>query len=108
MVGWIVEVYKQQDGGAAPASFTTTKGKQLVSCFASVFGLDWLEELWKQKKLITLGGGGYPYRQTIKVGDIRKQLVDGPPEGWRIEKDLEALEACRPDEWLLVEVWDRS
>ncbi len=108
MIGWAVTVYRQKDGGSAPAEFGAATGTELASWHACSDGLDWLEELWKQKKVIALGGGGYPYQQTVKVADIKKQLVEGPPDGFRVGKNLEELEACRPDEWLLIEVWDRS
>lgn len=90
-------------------------------------GLDWLIELAKQGKAVDLGGNGYPSRFTARAEILVPHIVTGAfpanetwviPEGsyipdpeayvgkTRVEK--EAAQECRPDEWLLVEVWDES
>lgn len=125
MLGWNIGVYRQQVGGAAPASFGSAHGTRLVVWQTGLGGLDWIYELVKQQKAIRLGGDGYPLEFTAMTMYLKTQLVEGPPHaraiwtydpgdillpGWLGEttKDLEALNACRSDEWLIVQAWDES
>ena len=88
-------------------------------------GLHWIDELVKQRKAISLGGNGYPLEYTAMATHLLAQLREGPPEAkavWTCDaediitpewlgkttKDPEVIDACRPDEWLLVQAWDES
>ena len=127
MLGWHVSVYRQPDGGQSPAGFDSPSGARIAVWQTDVGGLDWLNELAKQGKAINLGGNGYPSRYTARAEILVPYLVarDFPAnETWLIPEgsfipdpkayvgatrvDQESAERCRPDEWLLVEVWDES
>lgn len=125
MLGWNISVYKQQNDGATPASFGDAHGTCLAVWQTGLGGLDWINDLVKQQKAIDLGGNGYPLEFTVMTAHLKTQLLEGPPgakalwtfdpgdillPGWlgKTIKDLEALDACRPDEWLLIQAWDES
>ena len=127
MLGWHVSVYRQPDGGNFPATFESAEGARIAVRQTDVDGLDWLFELAKQGKAVNLGGNGYPSRFTARAEILVPYLVTGSfsaneswviPEGSYIPDpeayvgktrvDQEGAQQCRPDEWLLVEVWDES
>jgi hypothetical protein len=125
MLGWHISVYRQQNGGTSPASFGAEHGTRLAVWQTGLSGLDWIDDLVKQQKAIRLGGNGYPLEFTAMTTHLKASLIDGPPcanekwtsgpgdillEGWagKTIKDLEALDLCRPDEWLLIQAWDES
>ena len=125
MLGWNISVYRQQNEGTEPASFGSAHGTLLAVWQTGLGGLDWIDELVKQQKAISLGGNGYPLEFTAMTMHLKAHLLEGPPgakavwtfdpgdillPGWlgKTTKDLEALEACRPDEWLLIQAWDES
>jgi hypothetical protein len=124
-LGWHISVFRQQTDGAAPAPFGAPQGERLAVWQTHVWGLEWLDELVKQQKAVHLGGNGYPYEYTATAAHIVPRLREGPPEASKVwtcdEGDiiLEGWEGrttmfpaimndCRPDEWLIIEVWDRS
>jgi hypothetical protein len=124
-LGWHISVYRQQNDGTAPASFDTKDGARLAVWQTGLGGLDWIDQLVKEQKAIDLGGNGYPLRYTALASHLVSQLRDGPPHakaywtydpgdiilpGWlgKTTKDPELIDACRPDEWLLIEAWDES
>jgi hypothetical protein len=126
MLGWHISVYKQRDGGAAPATALAPKGPRLAVWQTGLHGLDWLDELVGAGKAINLGdNGGYPCRYTATADRLIPRIVDTPPgararwalgpgdivdERWegRTVVDREGLADCRPQEWLVVEAWDES
>lgn len=125
MLGWHISVYKQIDNGAVPATFDSPHGTRLAVWQTGVSGLGWLDELVKQGKAIDLGGTGYPSRFTAPAEDLIPRIKGNPPgarstwacagsdvltEKWegKTVVDGAASADCRPDEWLLVEVWDES
>ena len=127
MLGWHVSVYRQPDGGNSPATFESAEGARIAVWQTDVDGLDWLIELAKEGKAVDLGGNGYPSRFTARAEILVPYLVTGSfsanetwviPEGSYIPDpeayvgktrvDPEGAQQCRPDEWLLVEVWDES
>jgi len=125
MLGWHVSVYRQKDGGAAPATWESAEGARLAVWQADVDGLDWLIELAKVGNAINLGGNGYPCRFTATTAYLLPRIMNHPPQArasWLLEAgdlvtdewkgktvtdEAEAAE-CTPGEWLLVEVWDES
>ena len=125
MLGWHISVYRQRDGGAAPATAGSPEGPRLAVWQTGVGGLDWLDDLAKAGKAINLGGNGYPCRYTATAEYIIPQIVEMPPGArthWLREAsdvvtgkwegktvvDRAATAHCRPDEWLLVVAWDES
>ncbi len=124
-LGWHISIYRQQNDGTTPAVFGAPQGTRLAVWQTGLGGLGWLDELVKQQKAIDLGGNGYPMEYTAMAAHIIPQLRDDPPEakpvwifdegdiilaGWlgKTTKDPEAMDACRPDEWLLIQAWDES
>jgi hypothetical protein len=125
MLGWHISVYRQQNDGTSPASFGDAHGTRLAVWQTGLGGLDWIYELVKQQNAICLGGNGYPLEFTAMMTHLKARLLEGPPEakavwghdptdillpGWlgKTTMDLEALEECRPDEWVLIQAWDES
>jgi hypothetical protein len=124
-LGWHISVYRQQNDGSAPAAFGAPHGARLAVWQTGLSGLDWLDDLVNQHKAIDLGGNGYPMEYTAMASYIIPRLHGDPPlakavwtfdEGdiitpeWlgKTTKDTEAMDACCPDEWLIVQAWDES
>jgi hypothetical protein len=125
MLGWLIAVYRQADGGGSPAQTQSTKGARIAIWQSGLYGLDWLHELVKTGKAICLGGNGYPLWYTAPAGSLLPVVLDKPPwvhEYWSFDPgeiildnwlgktvvDRAAAALCRPDEWLFVEAWDES
>ncbi len=125
MLGFLVSVYRQQDGRATPAARGAARGARLAIWQTGVGGLDWIEELVKQNKAIQLSAAGYPTSFTATAEQVIPHLIGEIPEarpvwgfdpddillpGWegKTTKDPAVMEACRPNEWLLIEAWDES
>ena len=125
MLGWNIGVYRQQNDGTAPASFGAAQGPRLAVWQTGVGGLNWIDELVKQQKAVSLGGNGYPNEYTAMACYLIPQLRGTPPAaneiwivpgediigpGWlgKTTIDPKAIDSCRPDEWLLIQAWDES
>lgn len=125
MTGWKIYIHKQDNGGSAPATLQSPSGALLAVWQASSGGLGWIDRLLKDDMAVQLASGGYPNVYTAPAQHVRAALQDGPPhanETWisgegdvfvgtgpgRNNIDRDALEAARPDEWLLITVWDES
>jgi hypothetical protein len=124
-LGWHISVYRQQNEGTKPAAFGDAHGPRLAVWQANLGGLDWLDELVNEQRAINLGGNGYPYEYTAMAAYIIPRLIGEPPEakavwtfdagdiitsGWqgKTTRDPAVMDACRPDEWLIIQVWDES
>jgi hypothetical protein len=124
-LGWHVTVYRQQNDGTTPANFETPQGAEIAVWQTHAWGLRWLDDLVAQQKAIDLGGNGYPMKYTALAQHIIPQLRERPPEadeiwtidpgdvllpGWlgKTTKDPSTMDACQPNEWLIIEAWDRS
>ena len=125
MLGWNIGIYKQKAEGDAPPSFGAAHGQRLAIWQTGLNGLDWIRQLVKEDKAISLGGNGYPLEFAAMTKHIRTLILDGPPsakETWthdpgdillphwagRTVKDVERLMGCAPEEWLIIEAWDES
>lgn len=125
MLGWHISIYRQIEGGALPGTSKSSKGRRVAVWQTGLHGLDWLTELVKLGKAIALDGDGYPFRYTATAQYLIPKIIHGPPEAkgvWicgptdiLLEKwegktvvDRLAAEACREEEWLLIEAWDES
>jgi hypothetical protein len=104
MLAYQVSVYRQQDGGASPATFSSPKGERLAVLSPELLDHKWMQEVVRAGNGIDLGGNGYPFRLTVTAGHLLPILEQDPPLG--VDKAVAAN--CRPDEWLLIEVWDQS
>lgn len=125
MLGWNISVYRQANGGSAPANEDSELGTRLAVWQTDVAGLEWLDEFAKSGQAIDLGGDGYPYYYTAQAEFLIPRIVGGPPEArhtWAVgQHDIVGSQRegktmigramaddCRSDEWLLVVVWDES
>lgn len=125
MLGWHISIYRQIDDGALPATTESPTGTRLAVWQTGLGGLDWIEELVKADKAVDLGGNGYPCRYTATAENLIPRIGDEPQGAKRVwthdphdiltEKwagktviDRDAIAACRPAEWLLIEAWDES
>ena len=117
MLGWQVLVFKESD-------FDGTE-KSLISWTTGLGGLSWLDELVKQGLAQDLGGNGYPNKYSGQASIILPKIVPALPsyegkfvigddyvleggENREIRINQSKIDACSPDEKLLIEAWDRS
>lgn len=125
-IGWNIGVYRQRNDGQAPATFGSQAGPRLAVWQTGLCGLDWIEELVKQNKAISLGGTGYPLEFTAIAENIIPMILNGEPPnaypvwifdygdiilpGWlgKTTKDQSVMNECQPHEWLLIRAWDES
>lgn len=125
MLGWNIGVYRQKNSGKSPATFGAEHGTRLAVWQTNSGGLNWIDELVEQQKAISLGGNGYPCEYTSMATYIIPSIRKDPPSakavwsfdsgdillsGWEGKTviSLENIDACRPDEWLIIQAWDES
>jgi hypothetical protein len=125
MLGWHISVYRQTDGGGAPATAESAEGSRVAVWQTGTEGLDWLKELVSEGKAVDLGGNGYPSRFTATAEVLIQRIVDGPPgarDQWLVDAgdivtdkwvgktmvDGAVASQCAADEWLIVKAWDES
>lgn len=125
MLGWHISVFRQQEGGASPATMESAKGPRLAVWQTGFEGLKWLEQLVEAGNAIALGGNGYPVRYTATAEHLLPEISDQPPQArdtWAHDPgdiltdkwegktvvDPVTVSECPPGEWLLVEAWDES
>lgn len=116
MLGWDISVYRGKN---------VVPGKWIASWVAGPFGLQWLDALVKENKVIDLGGNGYPCKFLVSARVLLPMITAGVPahdkplvlgddyvlpEGWcgDIKWRREEVLACHPDELLTIEAWDQS
>lgn len=124
MLGWNISVHRVVDG-AHPAHAESPLAARVAVWQAGLWGLRWLEQLVKDGKAVGLGGDGYPFRFTAPAMYLLPVIAAGPPgeqptwvsglhdillPGWlgKTTIDRDVMDACAPDEWLLVVAWDES
>lgn len=125
MLGWRISVYRQRDGGFAPATNDSQRAGLLATWQTGPDGLDWLNALAASEQAISLCGGGYPTRYTARSEFLIEPITSGPPKayaswvlgldavalpGWpgKTVMDHAVIDDCRRGEWLLVVAWDES
>jgi hypothetical protein len=92
------------------------RGEWIASWEAPVLGLRWIEELIEKGKAIKVGGNcGYPYRYASIAEHALLSLLDLPPKDgprWTgrevVWSRTSAIDQCRLEEWLIVDLWDQS
>jgi hypothetical protein len=116
MLGW--KIYITQES-------STDKSKSLMSWSSGIGGLDWLDQLVKDGLAQDLGGNGYPCKYSAKAGVILSKIAPLLPnyagkfaigddnvlvgeKHWEIRVNQPKIDACSPDETLLIEAWDES
>ena len=126
MLGWFVCIFRQKDSGMAPATNKPQKGEQLAIWQTGLYGLDWLDKLVEEGKVLEVGqNSGYPMRYTTPAKYLIPFIADSPPnakEHWNVDEgdvilpswkgktqiNKIEIDKCSPDEWLLIEAWDES
>ena len=126
MLGWHISLLRQQDSGRLePATFESKSDTRVAVWQTGLHGLDWLDDLSKEGRIVSLGGNGYPIRYTGKASELLPRVGGKPPEAletwvcgpndivtdaWagKTTFDQAELDNCTPDEWLIVEAWDES
>ena len=115
--GWGFDISRQAGGGASPATEASLKAAVLLYSWTSTpHGSDWLDGLVKAGKAVRTDDarGRTGWRHTVTAGDLAPHLrvTRTQPLGlYHVTAVLEAperplLTLCRPDEWLLIEIWD--
>ena len=116
MLGW--KIYITQES-------STDKSEYLMIWSAGIGGLDWLDQLVKDGLAQDLGGNGYPDRYSAKAAVILPMVVPVLPnyegkfvigddyvlaggEHWGIKLNQSKIDACSPEETLIIEAWDES
>lgn len=125
MVGWYFCVFRQSDGGRAPATPDSKAAARLAEWQTGSGGITWLDALVHSGKALNLGGVGYPLRYTLMFCHLAPVLADGPPGArtpwdrdpgdfvssqWKGTTTIfqDVIGRCEPDDWLVIEVWDES
>lgn len=125
MLGWMISVHRQANGGAAPATADAERAGRLAVWQTGLDGLRWLNDLAATGHAVNLGGNGYPMRYTAQASVLIPAILTTPPMAqitWTLETgsvapagwpgqtviDRTVIDACRPHEWLLVVAWDES
>ena len=123
MLGWLFIISRPIPavaGGNSPGPCVTIAKWQ-----TRVSGIHWIDEFVTEGKALNLGGDGYPYRYKAMSKHLKDTIFKGPPyvrhlwgsdygdiltSGWsgRTVVDRDTWEACDPEEWLDIEVWDES
>ena len=118
VVGWSIRVFRQAGGGDCAGREDSRKGQALARWRSGVQGADWIDDLVRQGCAVSLGGYGYPYTYTAPARWVAPHALAVQPDDWgppdprlpwidpRPVIDRAGLDACPPDEWLLIEVWD--
>lgn len=105
-------------------------GTRVAVWQAGLGGLTWIEEAARRVGGVALARNGYPNWYLVLAKDVQQTLRDRVPykppmhefprwisgegdiilPGWagKTTINVEQLDACSPDEWLLVEAWDES
>lgn len=125
MLGWHISVYRKPGHRSEPAQFDTAADARLAVWQGGLAALGWIDDLIRDSNAQSLGGDGYPLRYTARAEHVVPVILEGPPdanetwhrdatdivtEQWagRTVIDHDAIAACEPSEWLLIEAWDES
>ncbi len=80
MLGWFVCIYRQANSGTLPATNTRQDGKLPAKWQTGLYGLDWLDKLVEEGKVIEVAtNNGYPIRYTTTAKFLIPYIVDNPP-----------------------------
>lgn len=114
MLGWEIFVYRP-----------TTPDVLIARWITSIGGLEWLDQLVRDNKVVDLGGDGYPNKYVSTARVLLPTIKAGPPAhkspavisdhyalppGWSSEVTWNKREvmACSANDQLIVEAWDQS
>jgi hypothetical protein len=119
MLGWHFIIYRTMPDSPGESM------RRIAEWQTGWEGMNWIDRLVTECKAVSLGGCGYPYSFKAQAKEVKDLVVKGPPDArhpwvfdhgdipgpdWkgRTTLDLPAWEACAPDEWLDIDVWDES
>lgn len=125
MLGWMITVNRQADGGASPAVRDSVAGDLVAQWQGGLDAIDWLRDLTETGDAVDLGGNGYPFLMTAKASAVLHVIESGPPyenKRWKHDVgdiltprwvgrtvfDPEVAQTCVSDEWLMIEIYDES
>ena len=131
MIGWNISITRQHHfiRRMIPATAKTKKGKFIAAWYADVSGIEWLDKLIDDKKVVCLREGFYPSLYTGKAKDVLPTIQEIPPSvkekhkwvenkekgkqilcknGYDFRKSEDEISSCKPNEWLRIEIWDLS
>lgn len=125
MLGWYFCVLRLADRGKTAPTEDSPVSEKIAEWQTGPSGGKWLDTFVEDGIAIDLGGNGYPNRYAARARILRDIPRNGPPNAratWATEPNdvllehwkgkttvYEAdLEACDPDEWLMIEMWDES
>lgn len=97
----------------------------LASWMVNMHGLRWLDALVKEGKAYCHSTGGYPERYIVSARWILPVLVHGIPKAecpvvigedyvmpanWigKLDRNMDLIATCPPEQLLCVEAWDQS
>lgn len=124
MLGWNINVYRQEGDRSAPATASSQSELRIAVWQTGIEGIDWLDALVAEGKADLVLGGGFPTRYTAKARHV-VPFISNPPgardiwlhgphdilsEKWvgRTKVDAQEVAALLPDEWLTIDAWDES
>lgn len=125
MLGWDIRVYRLPKPGYRPAEEIPKEALCIARWGADVEGTQRLDDLIEQGKAFGYFQWGYPNRYTARALDILPIVRSDPPfrkvyrpleeflatlpnSDWKGGFDAAEADACRPDELLVIVVWDES
>jgi len=130
MIGWNIYITRQKPVRRwLPATAKTKAGNCIASWSAHCSGLEWIEKLMDEKKVIRIRKGFYPGLYTGKAKDILAAIQQMPPyvkekhkwiedeqtgeqilcsDGYYFGKSEQEIVCCNKREWLHIEIWDMS
>lgn len=127
MIGFMIYLRRLCDDTQQATTRTKLRDGQLLAQWqCNAYGLQWLRELEAHGQAIDLGGDGYPLRYTVQAKHVLPQITESEPpyanprwlhgegdsvkgyEHRKTQRRDEAIAACPPDAWLLIEAWDES
>lgn len=117
MLGWQVFVNKESEADTA--------GQSMMSWHTGLGGLSWLDELVKQGLVKDLGGSGYPNKYSGLASILLPQIMPSMPsydgklvigddyvlkgtENQSIKINKSKIATCKPNDELIIEIWDMS
>ena len=131
MIGWNISITKQNGSfirRMMPATAKSQRGNFIAAWYSDCGGLEWIEKLIDEKKVICLKEGFYPGLYTGKTKNVLPAIQEIPPcvmnkyewledeeEGKQtlrttcnFEKSEQEIASCNNEEWLRIEIWDLS
>jgi hypothetical protein len=124
MLGWHINVFRT-DALTHLVYDATIDETRLASWSTGIKGLDWLNKLANENKILNLGGNGYPYRYSAKASEILPIISSGIPtsnepiiigddyvlhahEIRSLKLDALKISKCELYDHILIEAWDQS